>query len=65
MAREYKRREYCNDVKCEIQMLMTSEKEGSKVYEQLRDICKAKCIHSTYDFHHWLIDKGFLIVKKE
>ena len=34
-------------------------------HEKLRDICKTNCIHSTYEFHHWLMDKGFLIVKDE
>lgn len=62
-AREYKRREFCNDIKCKVQMLMSSEKEGSQKYEQLRELCKSNCIHSTYEFHHWLIDKGFKIVK--
>ena len=65
MAREYKRREFCNDIKCKIQMVMNSKREGSEEHEKLRDICKTNCIHSTYEFHHWLMDKGFLIVKDE
>jgi hypothetical protein len=60
---EYKRREFCNDVKCPVQMLLNQEREGSDKYEEIRKICKSNCIFSTYDFHHWLIDKGFLIIK--
>lgn len=62
---DYKRREYCNDVECPIQMIMNTKQEGSEEYEKLREICKKKCLHTTYEFHHWLIDKGFLVVKPE
>jgi len=61
---EYKRREFCNDVKCSVQMALNAEKEGSKEYETIRKICKTNCRHTTYDFHHWLIDKGYLIIRK-
>ncbi len=60
---DYKRRQFCNDVKCPIQMLLNNQHVGSPGYEEIRQICKANCIHTTYDFHHWLIEKGFLIVK--
>ena len=60
---DYKRREFCNDVKCPIQLLLNGEQEGSEKYEGIRAICKSDCIFSTYDFHHWLIEKGFLIIK--
>lgn len=62
---DYQRREYCNDIKCPIQMLMNKEQSGSEKYESLRAICKSDCVHSTYEFHHWLIDKGYLLVKKK
>ena len=60
---DYKRREFCNDVRCPLQMLLNKQDEGSEGYEEIRAICKENCIHTTYDFHHWLIEKGFLIVK--
>jgi hypothetical protein len=60
---DYKRREFCNDVKCPIQLLLNGQQEGSEKYEEIRGICKSNCIFTTYQFHHWLIDKGFLIVK--
>lgn len=62
---DYQRREYCKDVACLIQVLLDREDEDSDLYEDLRKICKSDCIHSTYEFHHWLIDKGYLIVRKE
>ncbi len=59
---EYQRREYCRDVACPIQGLL-NEAEGSPRYEQIRNICKTDCIHTTYEFHHWLIQKGYLLVR--
>jgi ferritin len=60
---DYKRREYCNDIQCPIQQLLNQEQENTPKYEQIRDICKTDCIHSTYEFHHWLIQKGYLLVR--
>lgn len=62
---DYKRREYCNDVKCPVQMVLNREKEKSARYEEIRAICAARCIHTTYEFHHWLIGKGYLILRPE
>ncbi len=60
---EYKRREFCNDVKCPVQMELNKQKEKSEAYERIRLTCSSGCLFSTYQFHHWLIDKGYLIVK--
>jgi len=60
---EYKRREYCNDVKCSVQMELNKQKEGSEEYEKIRKTCALGCLFTTYQFHHWLIDKGYVIVK--
>lgn len=62
---EYKRREYCNDVKCPVQLMLNREVEKSARYEEIRAICATHCIHSTYEFHHWLIGKGYLILRPE
>jgi hypothetical protein len=59
----YKRREYCNDVKCPVQMEMNTKKEGSEEYEKLRLTCQTACLHTTYEFHQWLIKQGYEIVK--
>ncbi|MCL1966221.1 MAG: hypothetical protein FWF66_07745 [Candidatus Bathyarchaeota archaeon] len=60
---EYKRREFCNDVKCSIQVELNRQVEGSLEYERIRKTCGSGCLFTTYQFHHWLIDKGYLIVK--
>jgi len=44
---------------------LESQKEGSEGYEKTRKICKDACIHTTYEFHHWLIEKGYLILRPE
>lgn len=60
---EYQRREFCKDLPCPVQTLLESEPEGTPKYEQIRGICKSSCIHTTYEFHHWLIQKGYLLVR--
>lgn len=60
---EYLRREFCKDLPCPVQVLFDAEGEGTAKGEQIRCICKTACIHTTYEFHHWLIQKGYLIVR--
>ena len=62
---EYKRREFCKDVKCPLQIDLETQEEGSAEYEKIRNQCKTGCLYTTYDFHHWLIDKGYEIVRPE
>ncbi|MBU3967010.1 MAG: hypothetical protein KKG76_06525 [Euryarchaeota archaeon] len=62
---EYKRREYCNDVECPIQMIMNQKEQDSAEYNEMRDICKEHCLHTTYEFHHWLVDKGYLLLRPD
>jgi len=60
---EYRRREFCKDVKCSVQVELNKQIEGSEEYERIRKTCGVGCLFSTYQFHHWLIDKGYLIVR--
>jgi len=62
---EYKSREFCNDVKCPVQLELNSKKLGSEEYEEIRKTCRTDCKHTTREFHYWLIDKGYLIVRPE
>jgi len=62
---DYKKREFCNDVKCLVQLELNSKKQDSKEYENVRQICRTDCRFTTWEFHHWLIDKGYLIVRPE
>ena len=59
---EYKRREFCKDVKCPVQMKLNRLKEKSEAYEQIRKTCSTACVFTTWQFHHWLIEKGYLII---
>ena len=61
---EYKRREFCKDVKCPVQMELNKLTEASPPYEQTRQKCSSACLYTTWQFHHWLIEKGYLIVRK-
>jgi len=60
---DYKRREFCNDVKCPVQVELNKLESGSEDYEQVRKTCSTDCKYTTWQFHHWLIEKGYLIVR--
>ena len=62
---EYKKREFCNDVKCPVQLKLNACKPDSEEYEKIRQTCARDCKYTTWEFHHWLIDKGYLIVRPE
>ena len=60
---EYKRREFCNDVKCPVQMQLNILKDMPEEYDRLRQTCSTNCKCTTWQFHHWLIEKGYLILR--
>ncbi len=92
---DYKRREYCKDIACPVQIELETHEPGSSPsgtgeagrklpgsspsgtgeagrklpgsdgYESVRGRCKSACIHTTYEFHHWLIEHGYLLVRPE
>ena len=60
---EYQKREFCRDVRCPVQLELMKHPEGTAEYERLRQSCRSACRYTTWRFHHWLIDKGYLIVR--
>jgi hypothetical protein len=60
---DYKRREFCKAVACPVQVQLNSLTESSFAYEQTRKKCSTACLYTTWQFHHWLIEKGYLIMK--
>ncbi|MEM2917975.1 MAG: hypothetical protein QXY62_00530 [Candidatus Altiarchaeota archaeon] len=60
---EYRKREFCNSVKCPVQLELNKTKENSEEYEKIRDECKTNCRFSARDFHYWLINHGYIIIK--
>ena len=60
--REYKAREFCNDVNCPVQIALNSLKNKPEVYELIRQTCRAACRFTTWQFHHWLIEKGYITI---
>jgi len=60
---DYQRREFCKALPCIIQQMMDRAGEGTPAHEEYRSVCKARCIHSTYEFHHWLMERGYEIVR--
>jgi hypothetical protein len=62
---DYKRREFCKNIKCPVQLDLDKQEPNSQEYERIRGICQTDCRYTTYQFHHWLIEKGYLIVRPE
>ena len=62
---DYQRREYCKDIGCPVQSLLDKQAAGAPEYDEVRGICQKHCIHTTYEFHHWLIEQGYLVVRPE
>ena len=62
---DYQRREYCKDIGCPVQLELEKYQSGSADCERVRATCKQACIHTTYEFHHWLIEHGYLVVRPE
>ena len=60
---DYKRREFCKDMKCPVQRELDIRTEGTAEYEKTRAICKSDCRYTTYQFHHWLIEEGYIIIR--
>jgi hypothetical protein len=29
----------------------------------VREVCKQGCLHTAREFHYWLVDRGYLIVR--
>ncbi len=62
---EYQRREYCHDIQCPVQALMDKQVPDSPESQAVRAICINHCIHTTYEFHHWLIKMGYLVIRPQ
>jgi hypothetical protein len=62
---EYQRRSYCKDIVCPIQVELDSLDESAASYERLRQICRTDCLHTTWEFHHWLIQNGYLVIRPD
>lgn len=62
---DYQRREYCKDIQCPVQLDLQKQNEKSNEYERIRNVCKTACMHTTYEFHHWLTEHGYMVIREE
>jgi hypothetical protein len=60
---EYPSREFCKNIKCPVQLELNTKKTSSKEYGDIRKTCKNDCIKTAHQFHYWLMEKGYLIVR--
>jgi hypothetical protein len=62
---DYQRREFCKNVRCPVQLDLDLKPPDSEAYEQIRQTCTTNCRYTTYQFHHWLINQGYVLVRPE
>ncbi|MDD4898492.1 MAG: hypothetical protein PHY36_05740 [Methanocellales archaeon] len=62
---DYKQREFCNDVICPVQLALNAQKRDSEGYQKIRQTCQTDCKFTAWQFHHWLTEKGYLVVRPE
>ena len=62
---EYKRREFCKDVKCPVEEELNKQTEGSPAYEADPSKMHGSRLPLILGSSHWLIEKGNLILKQE
>lgn len=61
---EYESREFCKDTNCNIQKMLDDDNEIIEIKSDLKEKhCKRKC--KAYEFHQWLKENGYKIVKAE
>ena len=62
---DYKKREFCNELKCPVQMELNKKEAGSDEYEKVRQTCRNNCRFTAWKFHNWLIERGYAVVRPE
>ena len=66
MSKEYESREFCRDIQCTIQGMLDGkiDKDLSEKIKKFRKEfhCHENC--KAYEFHQWLEDNGYSIIKK-
>ena len=43
-------------------MELNSQKDKPEEYERIRQTCNTTCKYTTWQFHHWLTEKGYIII---
>ena len=59
---EYQKHEFCKDIKCN-QFIPESKKHG--ITESCMFSHDSDCIHTAKEFHKWLKENNFKLVKEE
>lgn len=60
---DYQRREFCRAVSCPVQILLDAAEPGSETATLARQICQNDCLHTCHEFHAWLNQQGFVVVR--
>jgi len=43
-------------------MKLNSLPENNEEFEQTRQKCSVACLYTTWQFHHWLMEKDYIII---
>ena len=60
---DYKSREYCKAVACEVQLELEKHEKGSRQYEAIKNTCKTSCKKTAWEFHDWLQKQNYRILR--
>ena len=60
---EYKSREYCKAVKCDVQLELEKHEKGTPQYDAIKNTCKTACKKTAWEFHDWLQRQNYKILK--
>ena len=58
----YKKREFCNNIKCPIQLELNKHMENSAEYNAIRGVCSSNCLQSADNFLIWLKNNKYNII---
>jgi hypothetical protein len=61
---QYKSREYCNSVGCEVQLELNKHQKNSPEYEHIKLTCVTTCKKTAWEFHDWIQKQGYEIIKQ-
>ncbi len=59
---DYKKREFCNNIKCPVQVELNKHIENSAEYNAIRGLCSSNCLQSADNFLIWLKNNQYNIV---
>ncbi len=61
----YKKREFCNNIKCPVQLELNKHIDTSSEYNAIKGICASNCLQSADSFLIWLKNNKYYITNND